>query len=195
MLCGARCWLSWLQRLCFRGPARCALLCAALTSCCRCCCCNTPTAHHHQVLVSEGGVPYLVHGLAHPDEEVSCCCSEMLARLASSHQPQPLAAIRCVVFCVLLCYSSTCESAALVAQLGVLLLRGLGWFGTCSLSRHVCETVCVHLGLLLPPSLSPRVVQVCWWRACCPAPAGAHALCAPAAAPAVHGVSPGTQRW
>jgi hypothetical protein len=49
-----------------------------------------------QVLVSEGGVPYLVHGLVHPDIEVSCCCSEMLARLASTHQQQPLDAVRSV---------------------------------------------------------------------------------------------------
>jgi hypothetical protein len=49
-----------------------------------------------QVLVSEGGVGYLVHGLVHPDLEVSCCCSEMLARLASTHQQQPLDAIRSV---------------------------------------------------------------------------------------------------
>jgi hypothetical protein len=47
-----------------------------------------------EVLVSEGGVGYLVHGLVHPDLEVSCCCSEMLARLASTHQQQPLDAIR-----------------------------------------------------------------------------------------------------
>lgn len=47
-----------------------------------------------QVMVSEGGVPYLVHGLVHPDLEVSCCCSEMLARLASTHQQQHLEAIR-----------------------------------------------------------------------------------------------------
>jgi hypothetical protein len=47
-----------------------------------------------QVMVSEGGVAYLVHGLVHPDLEVSCCCSEMLARLASTHQQQPLEAIR-----------------------------------------------------------------------------------------------------
>lgn len=45
-------------------------------------------------MVSEGGVLYLVHGLAHPDLEVSCCCSEMLARLASAHQQQFLSAIR-----------------------------------------------------------------------------------------------------
>lgn len=47
-----------------------------------------------QVMVSEGGVPYLVHGLVHPDLEVSCCCSQMLARLASTQQQQPLDAIR-----------------------------------------------------------------------------------------------------
>jgi hypothetical protein len=42
-------------------------------------------------------VLYLVHGLVHPDLAVSCCCSEMLARLASTHQQQPLQAIRCVL--------------------------------------------------------------------------------------------------
>lgn len=49
-----------------------------------------------QVMVAEGGVLHLVHGLVHPDLAVSCCCSEMLARLASTHQQQPLQAIRCV---------------------------------------------------------------------------------------------------
>jgi hypothetical protein len=47
-----------------------------------------------QVFVSEGGVPYLIHGLMHPDLEVSCCCSEMVARLAASQQQDALEAIR-----------------------------------------------------------------------------------------------------
>lgn len=47
-----------------------------------------------QVLVSEGGVLYLIHGLMHPDLEVSCCCSEMVARLAASQQQDALEAIR-----------------------------------------------------------------------------------------------------
>jgi hypothetical protein len=45
------------------------------------------------VMVSAGGVPLLVHGLEHPDADVTAYCSEMLARLAGSSAAQT--AIRC----------------------------------------------------------------------------------------------------
>jgi hypothetical protein len=42
-------------------------------------------------------VPLLVHGLEHPDADVTGYCSEMLARLAGSSAAQT--AIRCAVCC------------------------------------------------------------------------------------------------
>jgi hypothetical protein len=63
------------------------------------------------VMVSAGGVPLLVHGLDHPDADVTAYCSEMLARLSSSSAAQ--AAIRCVIRsvhnCIYLWSRRTCN--------------------------------------------------------------------------------------
>lgn len=41
-----------------------------------------------QAVVNNGGVPLLVHGLTHPDADVTTCCTEMLARLATNTTAQ-----------------------------------------------------------------------------------------------------------
>jgi hypothetical protein len=41
-----------------------------------------------EVFVTEGGVPLLVHGLAHPDADVTTCYTEMLARLVHTESTQ-----------------------------------------------------------------------------------------------------------
>lgn len=41
-----------------------------------------------QVFMAEGGVPLLVHGLTHPDADVTTCCTEMLARLVHDDNTQ-----------------------------------------------------------------------------------------------------------
>jgi hypothetical protein len=64
------------------------------------------------VMVSAGGVPLLVHGLEHPDADVTAHCSEMLARLAGSSAAQT--AIRCV-----LCPVPVCWVSAVPASVGI----------------------------------------------------------------------------
>lgn len=131
-------------------------------------------------MVAEGGVLYLVHGLVHPDLAVSCCCSEMLARLASTHQQQPLQAIRCVV----LLHSQSPDPDTLRR---VDRLNGFLQAGSCS-CKCLCVTVTVQsLKSAMAVCVRPAgLLVVCRLPlSCCPAlpPQPSSCSCCPLSQP------------